>query len=146
MPTVGTILDLLPWVIFAPALPLLFILINKAYGNGRQTSLVLLCVITIFTNIFLLLAARSSVEPRFLHVSFVADFLFTFIASEELYGSQNYSVQHIYHPSGFYNHLPQLTIFFSRGGRNPGPQYHGDCYRFCFGHIGIGVTDKESRK
>jgi hypothetical protein len=79
MPTVGTILDLLPWVIFAPALPLLFILINKAYGNGRQTSLVLLCVITIFTNIFLLLAARSSVEPRFLHVSFVADFLFTLL-------------------------------------------------------------------
>lgn len=75
----GTILDLLPWVFIAPALPLLFILIKKAYGNERQTSLVILCVITILTNLFLVIASRSEIEPEIVRACFIADFIFTMI-------------------------------------------------------------------
>lgn len=77
MLNVQSILDLLPWVLIAPAIPLLLILINKAYGNGRQTSLILLCVITIISHIFLIAGSRSSMNPVFLHTTFLATFIFT---------------------------------------------------------------------
>lgn len=79
MLTVHTILDLLPWVLIAPAIPLLLLLINRTYLNGSHTSLVLLCVITILSNIFLTVAARSTLDPGLLHISFLATFIFTLL-------------------------------------------------------------------
>lgn len=79
MLTVHTILDLLPWVLIAPAIPLLLVLITRTYRNGSQTSLVLLCVITILSNVFLTVAARSTLDPGLLHISFLATFIFTLL-------------------------------------------------------------------
>lgn len=70
---------MMPWVILAPALPLLLIFLNRSYGNGKQFSMVMLCVITILSNVFLVLAARSAVQETFLQVSFIADFVFTLL-------------------------------------------------------------------
>lgn len=79
MLTVHTILDLLPWVLIAPAIPLLLVLIMRTYQNGSQTSLVLLCVITILSNVFLTVAARSTLDPGLVHISFLATFIFTLL-------------------------------------------------------------------
>jgi hypothetical protein len=57
----------------------LFILFRRAYGNSRQISLLILCIITLLSNIFLAIASRSDIEPKLLHVSFIADFIFTMI-------------------------------------------------------------------
>lgn len=79
MLTVHTILDLLPWVLIAPAIPLLLLLINRSFHNRSHTSLVLLCVITILSNIFLTVAARSTLDPGLLQISFLATFIFTLL-------------------------------------------------------------------
>ena len=79
MLTVDTILDLLPWVLIAPAIPLLLVLITRTYNNSSQTSLVLLCVITILSNVFLAVAAKSTQDPALLHVSYLATFIFTLL-------------------------------------------------------------------
>ena len=77
MLTVDTILDLLPWVLIAPAIPLLLVLITRTYNNSSQTSLVHLCVITILSNVFLAVAAKSTQDPALLHISYLATFIFT---------------------------------------------------------------------
>ncbi|MFN7688943.1 MAG: hypothetical protein ACK5OP_14535 [Sphingobacteriales bacterium] len=79
MLTVDTILDLLPWVLIAPAIPLLLVLITRTYNNSSQTSLVLLCVITILSNVFLAVAAKSTQDPALLHISYLATFIFTLL-------------------------------------------------------------------
>lgn len=79
MLNVHTILDLLPWVLIAPAIPLLLVLITRTYLNGSHTSLVLLCVITILSNVFLTVAARTTLDPGLLHISFLATFIFTLL-------------------------------------------------------------------
>lgn len=79
MLTVHTILDLLPWVLIAPALPLLLVLISRSYNNGSQTSLILLCVITILCNVFLTVSARSDMDPALLQISFLTTFIFTLL-------------------------------------------------------------------
>lgn len=79
MLTGGTILEMMPWVILAPALPLLLIFMSHSFGNGKQFSMIMLCVITILSNVFLVLAARSEVQETFLQVSFIADFIFTLL-------------------------------------------------------------------
>ena len=79
MLTVDTILDLLPWVLIAPAIPLLLVLITRTYNNSSQTSLVHLCVITILSNVFLAVAAKSTQDPALLHISYLATFIFTLL-------------------------------------------------------------------
>ncbi|MGB4770744.1 MAG: hypothetical protein WBP58_04775 [Chitinophagaceae bacterium] len=79
MLTVHTILDLLPWVLIAPAIPLLLLLITRTYSNGSQASLVLLCVITILSNVFLTVAAKSTLDPALLQVSYLTTFIFTLL-------------------------------------------------------------------
>ena len=79
MLTVHTILDLLPWVLIAPAIPLLMVLFTRTYNNSSQTSLILLCVITILSHVYLAVAARSTQDPALLHISYLATFIFTLL-------------------------------------------------------------------
>jgi uncharacterized membrane protein YgdD (TMEM256/DUF423 family) len=69
--------NLLPWVLFAPVLPLLLLLLRKIHFNAVNTSLLLLCVVSVISNSFLLLAKDHIIQPSFIRFSFVAEFLFT---------------------------------------------------------------------
>lgn len=69
--------NLLPWVLFAPVFPLLLLLLRRIHFNATNTSLVLLCVVSIISHTFLLLARGSPVQSSFIHVTFIAEFLFT---------------------------------------------------------------------
>jgi hypothetical protein len=65
--------------LIAPAIPLLLVLITRTYNNSSQTSLVHLCVITILSNVFLAVAAKSTQDPALLHISYLATFIFTLL-------------------------------------------------------------------
>jgi hypothetical protein len=69
--------NLLPWVLFAPVFPLLLLLLRRIHFNATNTSLVLLCVVSVISNTFLLLAKGSPVQQSFIHVTFISEFLFT---------------------------------------------------------------------
>ncbi len=80
MLNVKTILDLLPWVLIAPAIPLLLMLLpGKPSLHKPQTSVLLLCVITILSNAFLIIGAQTTLYNGFIHVSFLASFIFTLL-------------------------------------------------------------------
>jgi hypothetical protein len=57
----------------------LLVLITRTYNNSSQTSLVHLCVITILSNVFLAVAAKSTQDPALLHISYLATFIFTLL-------------------------------------------------------------------
>ncbi len=69
--------NLLPWVLFAPVFPLLLLLLRRIQFNATNTSLVLLCVVSVISNTFLLLAKGSPIQQSFIHVVFISEFLFT---------------------------------------------------------------------
>ena len=69
--------NLLPWVLFAPVFPLLLLLLRRTHFNATNTALVLLCVVSVISNTFLLLAKGNPVQTSFIHVTFIAEFLFT---------------------------------------------------------------------
>ncbi len=69
--------NLLPWVLFAPVFPLLLLLVRRMHFNATNTSLVLLCVVSVISNTFLLLAKGNSLQSTFIQVTFIAEFLFT---------------------------------------------------------------------
>jgi hypothetical protein len=68
---------LLPWVLLAPTLPLLLILIKRNHANKTMVALAMLCVVSILSNVFLLLASGSGLQNSFLRVSFLIELLFT---------------------------------------------------------------------
>ncbi len=69
--------NLLPWVLFAPVFPLLLLLLRRIQFNATNTALVLLCVVSVISNTFLLLAKGTPIQTSFIHVTFIAEFLFT---------------------------------------------------------------------
>jgi hypothetical protein len=68
---------LLPWVLLAPTIPLLLILIKRNQASKTMVVLAMLCVVSILSNIFLLMASGSGLQNSFLRVSFLAELLFT---------------------------------------------------------------------
>lgn len=68
---------LLPWVILAPALPLLIILIRKILFDFAIVSLILLCVVTILINLFIfLIRGHAEFTQLFLNFSLLLEFIF----------------------------------------------------------------------
>lgn len=68
---------LLPWVLIAPTLPLLLILIKRNQADKTMVALAMLCVVAILSNVFLLMASGSGLQNSFLRVSFLVELLFT---------------------------------------------------------------------
>jgi hypothetical protein len=68
---------LLPWVLIAPTIPLLLILIKRNHADKTMVALAMLCVVAILSNVFLLMASGSGLQNSFLRVSFLAELLFT---------------------------------------------------------------------
>jgi hypothetical protein len=69
--------NLLPWALFAPVLPLLLLLLRRMHFNATNTSLVLLCVVSILSSTFLFISDGNALQESFIRVSFVAEFIFT---------------------------------------------------------------------
>lgn len=68
---------LLPWLLVAPAIPLLLLLIRRTLNGKTLMVLAMLCVASILSHVFLLIASGSSIENNFIHVSFLVEFFFT---------------------------------------------------------------------
>jgi hypothetical protein len=68
---------LLPWLLVAPAIPLLLLLIRRTRNGKTLTVLAMLCVASILSHVFLLIASGSGLEDDFIHVSFLVEFFFT---------------------------------------------------------------------
>ena len=69
--------NLLPWVLFAPVFPLLLLILRKMHFSAVNTSLVLLCVVSVISNTFLMISNGNPLQSAFIHVTFVSEFLFT---------------------------------------------------------------------
>lgn len=68
---------LLPWLLIAPAIPLLLLLIKRTFNGKAILLLAMLCVASILSNIFMIIAAGSGMEDKFLQVGFLVEILFT---------------------------------------------------------------------
>jgi len=68
---------LLPWLLIAPAIPLLLLLIRRTLYGKTIITLSMLCVGSILTHVFMMFASGSGLENNFMHVSFLAEFFFT---------------------------------------------------------------------
>lgn len=68
---------LLPWLLVAPAIPLLLLLIRKTLNGKMLVVLAMLCVASILSHAFLLIASGSGLENNFIHVSFLVEIFFT---------------------------------------------------------------------
>jgi len=71
--------NLLPWVLVAPALPLLLVLTRKTADFKLMILLSFLCTFSILSNLFLLMASGSGLHEPFLRVSFFVEILFTIL-------------------------------------------------------------------
>jgi len=69
--------NLLPWVLIAPVFPLLLLLLRRMHFNATNTSLVLLCVVSVISHTFLIIAKGNPLQSSFVHVTFISEFLFT---------------------------------------------------------------------
>jgi len=69
--------NLLPWVLVAPVFPLLLLLLRRMNFNATNTSLVLLCVVSVISHTFLIIAKGNPIQSSFVHVTFISEFLFT---------------------------------------------------------------------
>ncbi len=68
---------LLPWLLVAPAIPLLLILLRRSLNEKTIMILAMLCVASILSHIFLLIASGSALQSNFSQVSFLVEFFFT---------------------------------------------------------------------
>jgi hypothetical protein len=68
---------LLPWVLLAPTMPLLLLLIRRDHFNKTFIALALLCVVSILANISILVASGTELQRSFLEVGFLTEIVFT---------------------------------------------------------------------
>jgi hypothetical protein len=71
---------LLPWVIFAPVLPLFVALVRKPRLNNTYISLLFVCVVTLLTNIFsLFIKDEPTLNRSFLTFTILVEFIFSIL-------------------------------------------------------------------
>ncbi len=112
----------LPWVILAPAMPLLVILIRKIFFDPAIISLILLCVVTMLVNFFIFLTQdHLPFAQLFLNISLLLEFIFAALLLRTC--TSNSLLQYavitgvlvftgvfltLGFPGGFKNHYPHL--------------------------------------
>jgi hypothetical protein len=68
---------LLPWVLVAPTIPLLLLLIRRNHIDKSTVALALLCVVSFLANISILVASGTELQRSFLEVGFLTEIVFT---------------------------------------------------------------------
>jgi len=68
---------LLPWVLVAPTIPLLLLLIRRNHIDKTTVALALLCVVSFLANISILVASGTELQRSFLEVGFLTEIVFT---------------------------------------------------------------------
>jgi hypothetical protein len=68
---------LLPWVLVAPTIPLLLLLIRRNHIDKTTIALSLLCMVAFLANISILVAYGTELQRSFIEVGFLTEIVFT---------------------------------------------------------------------